>query len=208
MVRPSMDDTPQNIVAEITCTQCGTRADTGLIFCKKCGSALRLPAPLIQSGIQDVKPPASTKPKRTWILLKWSLIVTAFVFGYFTWQCGSGMNAAARLSDDAVRRFHSQLDTAAYESIVRESDAAFQNADRPEELLKFLAGVHSKLGTSRSFVRRGIFVNANTNGTFIKVDYTSEFQQGSAIEVFTWRKASDGLKLVGYHIESKAFFTH
>ena len=208
MIRPSMDDTPQNIVAEITCTQCGTRADSGLIFCKKCGSALRLPAPLIQSGIQDFKPAASTKPKRNRILLKWSLIVIALVLGYFTWQCGSGMNAAARLSDDAVRRFHSQLDTGAYESIVRDSDTAFQKADSPEELLKFLAGVHSKLGTSRSFIRGGIFVNASTNGTFIKVDYTTEFQKGSAVEVFTWRKATDGLKLVGYHIESKTFFTN
>src|SRR5882724_9176439 len=59
MIRPLMDDTTQNIVAEITCTQCGTRADTGLIFCKKCGSALRPPARLIESGIQDFKPPAS-----------------------------------------------------------------------------------------------------------------------------------------------------
>jgi hypothetical protein len=45
----------------------------------------------------------------------------------------------------------------------------------------------------------------STNSTFITVTYQSRFEQGSAVEVFTWRKASGGLKLVGYHVESKAF---
>ena len=54
-----MEDIAGNIVAEIICTQCGTLADTGLIFCKKCGSALRPPTPLIQSGSQDFNPPAT-----------------------------------------------------------------------------------------------------------------------------------------------------
>jgi hypothetical protein len=44
------------------------------------------------------------------------------------WQCGSGMRAGARLSDDAVRHFHSQLDSEAYGDIVRDSDEAFQNS--------------------------------------------------------------------------------
>jgi hypothetical protein len=64
------------------------------------------------------------KPKR--VLLKWSLLVTVLVLGYFMWQCGSGMKAGARLSDDAVRRFHSQLDSEAYGDIVRDSDEAFR----------------------------------------------------------------------------------
>src|SRR5205085_2371836 len=57
-------------------------------------------------------------PTRKRILVKWSLIATLLVFGYFAWQCGSGMHAAAGLSDNAVRRFHSQLDAAGYEDIV------------------------------------------------------------------------------------------
>jgi hypothetical protein len=145
-------------------------------------------------------------PTRKRILVKWSLIATLLVFGYFAWQCGSGMHAAAGLSDNAVRRFHSQLDAAGYEDIVRESDKAFQDADSHEELLKFLAGVHSKLGKSVNSARGAIFVNASTHGTFIRVNYNSEFQRGGAVETFTWRKADGGLRLVGYHIESKVFF--
>jgi hypothetical protein len=105
-------------------------------------------------------------------------------------------------------RFHSQLDSGAYDAIIGEADEAFRNADSQEELLKFLAGVHSKLGAVHDFTRTNIFVSANTNGTFVKVTYNSTFEQGSAVETFTWRKVSGGLKLMAYHIESKAFLTH
>jgi hypothetical protein len=130
--------------------------------------------------------PAQPKPKR--VLLKWSLLATVLLLGYFMWQCGSGMKAGARLSDDAVRHFHSQLDSEAYGDIVRDSDDAFQNSENRDELVKFLAGVHSKLGASRGSTRTNIFVNASTNGTFIKVTYESTFDQGNAVEAFTWKR--------------------
>jgi hypothetical protein len=149
--------------------------------------------------------PAQPKHKR--VLLKWSLLATVLLLGYFMWQCGSGMRAGARLSDDAVRRFHSQLDLEAYGNIVRESDEAFQNSGNHDEIIKFLAGVHSKLGLSRGFTRTNIFVNASSNGTFIKVAYQSTFDQGNAVEAFTWRKAGAGLKLVSYEVNSNAFLT-
>ena len=107
-----------------------------------------------------------------------------------------------------MRRFHSQLDSEAYSDIVSESDEAFQNSGNRDEMTKFLAGVHSKLGLSRGFTRTNIFVNASTNGTFIKVTYQSTFDQGAAVEAFTWRKADSGLKLVRYDINSNSFLTH
>jgi len=39
--------------------------------------------------------PARPKPRK--LLLKWSLLATVLVLGYFMWQCGSGMRAGARL---------------------------------------------------------------------------------------------------------------
>ncbi|MBV9608317.1 MAG: DUF4019 domain-containing protein [Acidobacteria bacterium] len=123
--------------------------------------------------------------------------------GAFSWQCGSGMSAAAHLSDAAVQHFHSQLDSGNYEAILQESDSAFQNSDSHDELLRFMAAVHSKLGASRSTRRTNIFVNASTRGTFIKTTYQSVFEPGNAVETFTWTKATGSLKLVGYDIESR-----
>jgi hypothetical protein len=147
------------------------------------------------------------KPKHTRILLKWSLAATVLLLGYFMWQCGSGMSASARLSDDAVRHFHSQLDSEVYAGILSESDEAFRNSANRDEIIKFLTGVHSKLGLSRGFTRTNTFVNATTSGTFIKVTYQSTFDQGNATEAFTWRKAAGDLKLVRYDINSSIFIT-
>ena len=143
--------------------------------------------------------------KRKWISLKWSLIAIVLMFGYFMWQFGSAMSAGARLSDDSVRRLHSQLDTGAYDDILRESDEAFQNSASREELLKFRTGIHSKLGTARVCSRQHMSVNSGTHGTFINVTYRSTFDQGDATETFIWRKAGGNLRLAGYHVRSNAF---
>ena len=58
-----MDDATPNVAAERTCPQCGSRLDARLIFCAKCGAALRPPFPLTQSTQDiDVSPaPSPTK---------------------------------------------------------------------------------------------------------------------------------------------------
>jgi hypothetical protein len=191
-----------NIISQVlTCTYCGASADSSSIFCKDCGKTLLPPTPLVPSST-DVH-----QPQRKRTLLKWSLAATAVFLAYFMWQCGSGMSAGARLSDDALRHFHSQLDSGAYGDILSESDEAFQNSGRREDIIKFLTGVHSKLGLSHGFTRKNIFVNASTSGTFIKVTYDSTFDQGGAVETFTWRKAAGHLKLVAYQINSNIFIT-
>lgn len=157
------------------------------------------------TGVSSENSPASQK--RKWISWKLSFLALVLLFGYFAWQCGSGMSAAATLSDDAVRHFHSQLDSQAYNDIVVGSDEAFQKSDSADEIIKFLAGVHTKLGASRGFTRANVFVNATTGGTFIKVAYNSTFEQGKAVEAFTWKKEGAGLKLVRYDVNSNIFVT-
>src|SRR5215472_14985167 len=49
------------------CPNCGTSADTGRIFCRKCGAALRVPVSLVSSGSQsfDVNKTAAQEPDNT-----------------------------------------------------------------------------------------------------------------------------------------------
>jgi len=184
----------------LTCTHCGSSVGRGSIFCKDCGATILPPTSLITSSA-DVQPQLERK-RRHW---KWLVVAIAILPAYLMWQCGSGMSAGARLSDDAVRHFHSQLDSEAYADILGESDEAFRNSENRDEIIKFLTGVHSKLGLSRGFNRTKIFVNATISGTLITVTYKSTFDQGNAVEAFTWRKAPGGLKLVRYDINSNTF---
>lgn len=151
--------------------------------------------------------PGISKPKSIRVFWKWSLLATVLVVGYFAWQCGSGFVAAARLSDAAVQQFHTQLDAGDFEGIFHESDEGFQKADAKESTLKFLAGVHDKLGKSGRFERGSIHINAQISTTFVTVTYNSTFQNGTAQETFTWRKTGGALKLISYNVQSNAFIS-
>jgi len=108
-----------------------------------------------------------------------------------------------RLSEVAVRHFHEQFNNGQYADIWEQGEDEFRNMGQPE-LIEFLSAVHRKLGNSRSESLSNINVTVNTNGTFIVTQYFSNFEQGSAMETFTWKKHGQQLKLYGYNINSKA----
>src|SRR5579885_403741 len=120
MISARMEDSVQE-TAVAMCPNCGTTTESGRIFCSNCGRPLQTPAPLILPSVQAPE-------KRKWVSVKWTLVAIVLLLGYFAWQCGSGISAGARLSDDAVRHFHSQLDSQKYGEIVDESDEAFQSS--------------------------------------------------------------------------------
>jgi hypothetical protein len=83
MITCLIDNTAQS-VAEILCSQCGTRVDTGRIFCANCGAALRAPAPLSRPGSQDINPSAMSSMKRIIVtVIKYLAGLSAVVF----WVC-------------------------------------------------------------------------------------------------------------------------
>src|ERR1019366_9396604 len=77
-----MDDTSRNIVTERPCAQCGTPADTGLIFCRKCGAALRQVVPLIPPITQGTDSPNTRGSIRVVLLIFLVCAVFDSVLGY------------------------------------------------------------------------------------------------------------------------------
>ena len=156
-------------------------------------------------GWGTVPPPVlqPVKPRRT--LLMWILSVVGVLVAFLMWQCGTALYEGAKKSDVAVSHFHELLNNENYEQICTEADPAFQASDKKEELIKFLSAVHRKLGRAGEAKRGTVNVNANTNGTFVSVDYQTQFDKGPAQENFTFKKTITGeLKLLGYHIQSSA----
>jgi len=72
-----MGSTIQNVV----CTQCGTPADTGLIFCTKCGATLRPPVPLVTSPKLGTTPAKTTSAKAILAIFLGCAAID-FVWGY------------------------------------------------------------------------------------------------------------------------------
>jgi hypothetical protein len=72
-----MGGTTQNMV----CTQCGTPADTGLIFCTKCGATLRPPVPLVTSPKLDASPARKTSANAI-LAIFLACAAIDFIWGY------------------------------------------------------------------------------------------------------------------------------
>jgi hypothetical protein len=155
---------------------------------------------------QTMTSPVETARKPIRVLWKWSFFITAVVLAFFMWQCGSALLQGRRLSNQAVRQFHQELNAGEYEAICQEASEGFTRSTKHDELLKFLQGVHTKLGSAGSESLLSLSANATTNGTSVSTRYNTQFANGPAVETFTWIKSAGALKLYGYNVQSNALF--
>ena len=143
------------------------------------------------------------KPKRK-VFLKWSLGITALLFGYLVWQCSSTMMQANRLVTDAANRFHQQFNSGEYGQIHSDADLLGDQRNR-DEFIKFLAAVHGKLGDFRSSNNTNLAVHSEAGNTTVTANFDSTYEKGTAKETFVWSKVNGNLRLQSYDIQSKAF---
>ncbi len=120
----------------------------------------------------------------------------------FIVACGAQKDLAA--ADTAVARFHQQLDSQDYVTLYGQADQKFRDATKQDDFVALMTAVHKKLGRVGNVARKGFFVNYNTSGSQIRVNYATKFGEGDAEEQFVWTKNGDNLALLGYHINSNA----
>lgn len=63
-----------------TCPQCGTLADTGGIFCEKCGATRRTPTALVAADSADAPVPVAALKRATIVALKAIGVMAGLVF--------------------------------------------------------------------------------------------------------------------------------
>lgn len=107
----------------------------------------------------------------------------------------------------AVTQFHAQLDHQDYLGIYNNADARLRSTSKQEDFLALMTAVHNKLGTVQQSSRQGFYVNYNTSGSSIRLNYSTKFSGGNADEEFLWSKSGDTFQLLGYHINSNALIT-
>jgi hypothetical protein len=123
----------------------------------------------------------------------------------FAVACGAQKDLAS--ADAGVARFHQLLDSQDYVTLYVQADQKFRDATKLDDFVALMTAVHKKLGRVGNAARKGFFVNYNTSGSQIRVNYTTKFGDGDAEEQFVWSKKGDNLALLGYHINSNALIT-
>jgi hypothetical protein len=162
-------------------------------------------------GTLNPQPTTLSQPKepvfRVKVLWKWSFLFLLVLVVWGAWQCGSGFRMASQLSEPAVQQFHQELDAGQYEAICGQAAEGFCANGADGDTVRFIRGVHEKLGDAGAAQRGMINVNTNTSGTFVTIQYNTSFALGPAQETFTWVKSGSTLRLYRYSVQSNALFT-
>ena len=118
--------------------------------------------------------------------------------------CACSMSADTAIAEQAVPRFHEQLDAARFDSIYDASGDELKKASTEKDFVALLEAVHRKLGNTKSSEKTGWNVNYQTSGSFVTLGYKTSFDGGDAQEQFVYRLQDKAALLVGYHINSTA----
>jgi hypothetical protein len=117
------------------------------------------------------------------------------------------MSSAKPKADLAVTAFHKQLDAADYAAIWNAADDAYHEATSRDKSDKLMEAVHRKLGR----VLKSSTVNWSVRNfnfkTSVVLAQNTQFEHGSATEVFTYLVSGDVVKLAGYNIQSMDLIT-
>jgi hypothetical protein len=131
------------------------------------------------------------------------LVVTALMAAL----CGCSMSADTTTAEQAVPKFHEQLDAGRFDEIWDQSADELKKVTQHQEFVDLLAAVHRKLGNTKSADRTGWNVNYQISGSFVTLGYKTVFAEGDAQEQFVFRLKDKTAQLVGYHINSMALIT-
>ena len=82
-----------------------------------------------------------------------------------------------KISEEAVVRFHNQLNAGQYREIYAASDEGFRKATSEADTLALFEAVRWKLGTVKSSNQTGWRINATPAGTLVNLGYDVEFSE-------------------------------
>jgi hypothetical protein len=119
-----------------------------------------------------------------------------------------GLTKGKEVATKAVDTFHQQLNDSKFTEIYSAATPAFKTSAKEADFMKFIQAVHRKLGAYKTGTQSGWRTNATTSGTFVVLTYNSDFEQGSAVETFTFVVSGESATLQGYNVNSQALITN
>lgn len=142
--------------------------------------------------------------QRSWQLPVIILVAVAVLTPIAT-SC-SGSNKI-HLAEQAVKQFHSQMDSERYREIYEGADTSFHKRSEPE-FLAFLESIHKKLGPITRVTLHSSQVGWFAGqGDVVTLFYRTQFTNGTAGETFIFHFDRNHAILHGYYITSDALVT-
>ena len=118
-----------------------------------------------------------------------------------------GMKQHKENAEQAVAKFHQQLNASQFQDMYTQSDKLFQQSTSQADAVALFEAVHRKLGTVNNATSAGWHVNATPTGTFVTLGYEVDFSEGKGQEQFVFKMNGNQALLVNYNVNSPLLIT-
>jgi hypothetical protein len=121
----------------------------------------------------------------------------------------SACNASADTdaAEKGVSSFHRAMDSGQYAAIYDASDSDMKSSISKGEFVKFLTGLHGKLGAFKNGKTTGWNDNVATGGHYVTLTREAKFDRGPGNEQFLFRIDNGTAVLAGYRVNSNVLVT-
>lgn len=117
---------------------------------------------------------------------------------------GCGLMEGLDLADRAVATFHEQYNAGSFGEMYDASAEDLRATDRQSEFVSTMTSLRAKLGSVRGTARIGFDSRIDANGTFVTLEYETEFENGVGTEEFAWEISDGRARLLNYNVSSRA----
>lgn len=115
-----------------------------------------------------------------------------------------GLLEGVGTAEKAVITFHEQYNASSFDAIYDTGADDLRAAEARNEFTTTLALLRAKLGPVRGSERTAFNSRIDSEGTFVELEYETEFENGAGTEEFTWAITDGQARLLGYNVTSKA----
>ena len=118
---------------------------------------------------------------------------------------GCGMAEGVDAAGDAVVVFHEQFNAGSFGEMYDAGGDDLRATATRNDFMTTMASFRTKLGSIGETRRTGFNARVGTDGTFVQLEYVTEFENGTGTEEFTWEISEGRARRLGYSVDSKAF---
>lgn len=115
-----------------------------------------------------------------------------------------GLLEGVETAEKAVITFHEQYNASSFDAMYDMGADGLRATQARNEFTATLALLRAKLGQARGSQRTGFNSRIDSQGTFVELEYETDFENGEGTEEFTWAISDGQARLLGYNVTSKA----
>jgi len=117
---------------------------------------------------------------------------------------GCALTDGVAVAENAVVVFHDQYAAGIFGEMYDAGSDDLRATATRDDFMTTMASLRTKLGSMRETKRTGFNARVGSDGTFVVLEYVTEFENGTATEEFTWEISGGRAKLLGYSVDAKA----